>query len=179
MAWLPYPDAKAPSPRVREVLDQIPPLNIFRMMANADSAFVPWLRWGAALLTELELPADLREIAILRVARLTPGAEYEWIQHEAIARSVGVSEAQVAALARDKPEDACFKEREKIVLRFTSQVVTDARPSEQVLEQAKGELSARQVVELLMVIGQYMLVGRVMATTGIEMDEPIAQGVNG
>jgi len=181
MARLPYPDAEAASPRVREVLEQIPPLNIFRMMANADSAFVPWLRWGAALLTDLELPADLREIAILRVARLTPDADYEWVQHEAIARSVGVSEAQVAALARDEPEDACFKERERIVLRFTSEVVTDARPSEQVLEQAKGdfELSARQVVELLMVIGQYMLVGRVMATTGIEMDEPVAQNLNG
>ena len=179
MARLPYPDPEAASPRVREVLEQIPPLNIFRMMANADSAFVPWLRWGGALLTDLELPADLREIAILRVARLTPGAEYEWVQHEAIARTVGVSEAQVAALARDEPEDDCFNEREKIVLRFTSEVVTDARPSEQVLEQAKAELSAREVVELLMVIGQYMLVGRVMATTEIEMDEPVAEDLTG
>ena len=179
MARLPYPDPEAASPRVREVLEQIPPLNIFRMMANADSAFVPWLRWGGALLTDLELPADLREIAILRVARLTPGAEYEWVQHEAIARSVGVSEARVAALARDEPEDDCFNEREKIVLRFTSEVVTDARPSEQVLEEAKAELSAREVVELLKVIGQYMLVGRVMATAEIEMDEPVAEDLTG
>jgi alkylhydroperoxidase family enzyme len=92
---------------------------------------------------------------------------------------VGVSEPQVAALARDEPEDDCFNEREKIVLRFTSEVVTDARPSERVLEQAKGELSAREVVELLMVIGQYMLVGRVMATTEIEMDEPVAEDLTG
>jgi 4-carboxymuconolactone decarboxylase len=33
-------------------------------------------------------------------------------------------------------------------------------------------MSAREIVELLMVIGNYMMLARVMATTDMELDEP-------
>ena len=36
----------------------------------------------------------------------------------------------------------------------------------------REHLSPREVVELLMVIGNYMMVARVMATAGLEIDEP-------
>ena len=173
MARLPYVDpARAPEP-VRDALGRVPALNIFRMMANADSAFRPWLRWGAALLGELQLDPLLRELAILRVARLTPHAEYEWVQHVPIAQAVGATEEQVAALERDEPEAECFSEAERQVLRFTTEVVRDARASEEALDALKETLSPREIVELLMVIGNYMMIARVMATTGMELDDPV------
>ena len=55
MARLPYVDPATASPEVRDALERAPALNIFRMMANAETAFRPWLRWGATLLSELEL----------------------------------------------------------------------------------------------------------------------------
>jgi len=141
-------------------------------MANAESAFRPWLRWGGTLLDALQLDPLLRELAILRVARLTPHAEYEWIQHVPIAKAVGASDEQVAALERDDPEAECFSLPERLVLRFTAEVVRDAQASDATLEQLAGILSPREIVELLMVIGQYMMVARVMATTRMELDEP-------
>jgi 4-carboxymuconolactone decarboxylase len=172
MARLPYVDPeKAPEP-VRDALDRVPPLNIFRMMANAETAFRPWLRWGATLLGDLELDPLLRELAILRVARLTPHAEYEWVQHVPIAKGVGATDEHVAALERDDIEAACFSDDQRAVLRFTTEVVHDAQASDGTLEQLSQLLSAREVVELLMVIGQYMMVARVMATTRMELDEP-------
>jgi 4-carboxymuconolactone decarboxylase len=173
MARLPYVDpANAPEP-VQDALGRVPPLNIFRMMANADSAFRPWLRWGAALLGELQLDPLLREVAILRVARLTPHAEYEWVQHVPIAQAVGATEEQVAALDRDEPEAESFSEAERRVLRFTTEVVRDARASDETLDALKQTLSPREIVELLMVIGNYMMIARVMATTGMELDDPV------
>ena len=172
MARLPYADPAGASEPVRDALERVPPLNIFRMMANADSAFRPWLRWGAALLGRLELDPLLRELAILRIARLTPHAEYEWVQHAPIAQAVGASEEQVAALERDEPEADCFSQPQRLVLRFTTEVVRDARASEEVLAGLKQTMSPREIVELLMVIGQYMMVARVMATTDMELDEP-------
>jgi 4-carboxymuconolactone decarboxylase len=172
VARLPYVDpAGAPEP-VRDALGRVPPLNIFRMMANAETAFRPWLRWGAALLGELELDPLLRELAILRVARLTPHAEYEWVQHVPLAKAVGASDDQVAALERDDPEAGCFSDHERVVLRFTTEVLRDAQASDETLEHLSRVLSPREVVELLMVIGQYMMVARVMATTRMEIDEP-------
>jgi 4-carboxymuconolactone decarboxylase len=172
VARLPYVDAATAPEPVREVLDRVPPLNIFRMMANADTAFRPWIRWGAVLLSDLALDAALRELAILRVARLTPHAEYEWVQHVPIAKAVGVSDAQVRALERDEPEADCFSPDERLVLRFTTEVLRDARASGETFAAIARLLSPREIVELLMVIGQYMMVARVMATTDMELDEP-------
>jgi alkylhydroperoxidase family enzyme len=172
VARLPYVDpADAPEP-VRNALGRVPPLNIFLMMANAETAFRPWLRWGASLLGELELDPLLRELAILRVARLTPHAEYEWVQHVPLATAVGASDEQVATLERDEVDADCFSGDERLVLRFTTEVVRDAQASDATLEELGAILSPREIVELLMVIGQYMMVARVMATTRMEIDEP-------
>ena len=172
MARLPYVDAAEAGEPVRDALGRVPPLNIFRMMANAETAFRPWLRWGAVLLSELELDPLLRELAILRVARLTPHAEYEWVQHVPLAKAVGATDDQVAAIRQDDPEAPCFSEDQRIVLRFTTEVLHDAQASDETLAQLAGVLSPREIVELLMVIGQYMMVARVMATTRMEIDEP-------
>ena len=59
------------------------------------------------------------------------------------------------------------------MLRFTTEVVRDARASDETLEAAREHLSPREVVELIMVIGNYMMVARVMATGGLEIDEPV------
>src|SRR3954467_4597960 len=131
MARLPYVEPDAASPDVREALERVPPLNIFRMTAQADSAFVPWLRWAGVLLSKLELDPLLRELAILRVARLTPHAEYEWVQHVPIAKAAGATAEQVAALESDEPEAECFTADQQAVLRFTTEVLRDARASEQ------------------------------------------------
>src|SRR5687767_6079641 len=132
------------------------------MMVNAYSAFRPCLRWGAAHLGKLELNTLLREMAILRVARLTPHAEYEWVQHVPIAEAVGATKEQVAAIERDEPEANCFSQPQRLVLRFTTEVVRDARASEEALAGLKQTMSPREIVELLMVIGQYMMLARVM-----------------
>jgi alkylhydroperoxidase family enzyme len=173
VARLPYVDPAEASEPVRDALERVPPLNIFRMMANADTAFRPWLRWGGALLSDLALDPLLGELAILRVARLTPYAEYEWVQHVPIAKAVGATDEQVTALERDEPESECFSADQQTVLRFTSEVVREARASDITVAALRERLSPREVVELLMVIGQYMMIARVMATTDMELDEPV------
>jgi alkylhydroperoxidase family enzyme len=172
VARLPYVDAAAASEPVRDALERVPPLNIFRMMANAETAFRAWLPWGATLLEELALDPLLRELSILRVARLTPHAEYEWVQHVPIAKAVGASDEQVAALERDEPEASCFSDDQRLALRFTTEVVRDAQASDETLDRLETILSPREIIELMMVIGQYMMVARVMATTRMELDEP-------
>lgn len=172
MARLPYVDPADAPDDVRQALEHIPPLNVFRMVAHAQTAFRPWLRFGGALLGAAELDARLRELAILRVARLTPGADYEWVQHVPILLAVGGSAEQVAALAADDLDAGCFGDDERLVLRFTSEVVRDASPGEATWAAASGRFSAREIVELLLTIGQYMMLGRVMATTRIDIDGP-------
>jgi 4-carboxymuconolactone decarboxylase len=172
VARIPYVDPERAPDRVREVLERVPPLNVFRMMANAETAFRPWMRWGGVLLNDLALDPVLRELAILQVARLTPGADYEWVQHVPIAESVGASTAQIDAIEHDNIDGDAFSEEQRTALRFTTEVVRDVRASDETFEAIAGLLSPREIVELLMVIGQYMMLARVMATTDMELDEP-------
>jgi 4-carboxymuconolactone decarboxylase len=159
MARLPYADIPA----------RTPPLNIFRLLANAQSAFVPFMRYGLALLRDTTVDPVVREQAILRVAALTPGAEYEWVQHEAIGRAVGMSDEHVEACRSGASDD--------IVLRFTEEVVRDATPSDATFAAMRDRFSPQEIVELLLVIGQYMCLARVMATAQIELDEPIGTAI--
>jgi 4-carboxymuconolactone decarboxylase len=151
--------------------DRIPPLNVFRLLANAETAFRPFMRYGLALLRDLEVDPVVREQAILRVAALTPGAEYEWVQHEAIGRAAGMTDEQVAACRSGDGDD--------LVLRFTEEVVRDASPSDETFAAMSERFGPRQIVELLLVIGQYMMLARVMATAQIDMDEPIGPSLIG
>jgi 4-carboxymuconolactone decarboxylase len=172
MARLPYVDPATAPDDVRTALDALPPLNVFRMVAHAETAFRPWLRFGGALLGAAELEARLRELAILQVARLTPGADYEWVQHVPIHLAVGGPEAQIDALAAGDLTAECFSEAERLVLAFTTEVVRDAAPSETTWAAASRRFSPREIIELLLTIGQYMMLGRVMATTRLDIDGP-------
>ncbi|HVS29384.1 MAG TPA: carboxymuconolactone decarboxylase family protein [Solirubrobacteraceae bacterium] len=177
MARLPYVDpATAPEP-VREAFEVLPAqLNIFRMLAHAETVFRPYLRFGAAILTQLELDAKLRELAILQVARLTP-AEYEWVQHVPIAKAVGATDEQIAALERDEPEAECFDADERLVLRFTTQLVRDATADEETFAGMRERFSPREIVELVLAVGAYMMLGRLMQATAIDLDPPAGTAV--
>src|SRR5262245_23312372 len=94
-------------------------------MAHAETNFRPLLRLGTSSLTEQKLSAALRELAILHTARLC-GAEYEWIQHVAIATAVGVTEAQVAALDAGELDAPCFGACERAVLAAAADLVRGA-----------------------------------------------------
>jgi 4-carboxymuconolactone decarboxylase len=171
MARIPYPDpAAAPAP-VREALDAVPPLNIFRMLSHAETAFRPFLRFGGAVLTQMQLDPRLRELAILEVARLTP-ARYEWVQHVPIAQAVGVTEEQVEALEAGELEADCWSEQDRLLLAFTGQVVHGTRPDDELFAAMTAGFPPREIVELLLAIGDYMMLARVMVTLDLEIDEP-------
>ncbi len=177
MARLPYADPSTASEPVREALDALPSLNIFRMVANAETAFRPWLRLGGALLSSLELDARLRELAILRVGKLE-GAEYEWVQHVPIARSVGATDAEIAAIERGEIESDDLDTAAQAVLRFTTEAVRDVRASDEALAELREHgFSGRQIVELLLVVSYYMGVARIAESAGIEIDGPLGDEV--
>lgn len=159
--------ADAPS-AVAKRLNALPDLNVFKLLAHAHNTFDAWLRFGGSLLSELALDDQLRELAILRVAHLTPGAEYEWVQHEAIAREIGVEPARIAAARYEAAADA----DDALVLSFTEQVVLRATPDDETFTACAARFNSREIVELILVIGQYMMLGRLMATARIDIDLP-------
>jgi alkylhydroperoxidase family enzyme len=159
---------------VREALDALPPLNIFRMLANAETAFRPFLRFGGAVLGSLELDPALRELAILRVAQVAE-AEYEWVQHVPIGLQAGVREEQIAALEAGELSAGCFSDAERALLAFTDAVVQGPHVDDELFGELRGHLPPREIVELLLTIGDYLMLARVMTVLQLEID-PAAGG---
>jgi alkylhydroperoxidase family enzyme len=149
-----------------------PPLKLFGMLANAESAYRPWLRYSGTLLTQLELDPLLRELAILQVARLVD-SRYEWVQHDPIARAVGASAEQVAAVEAGRDDDAAFDETQSLVLRVTRGAVENGAAGEGDVTELAERLGTRQAVELLLVVGNYVAIALLIASTGLEPDPPL------
>ena len=148
------------------------PLNLFRMVANAESAYGPWLHYGGALLTQLELDPLLRELVILQVAHQV-GSEYEWVQHDAIARAVGATGEQIDAIKADRDDDPAFDADQSLVLQATRTTIAEGAATEEQVAALAERLGPRQVVELLLVIGNYAAIAMLIASTGLEPDEPL------
>ncbi len=177
MPRIPYPDLDKATPEVREMLGRLPaPANIFNMMAHAQTCLKPVMKLGGTLLGKLELDPRLRELCLLRAVRLE-GGDYEWVQHVPIARDVGATEAQIAALENDDDEAACFDAREKAALRFTREVVVDVRASEATVAEARKHLSDRELVELILMAGFYIMLARLTETLGIETEAPMGSAL--
>ena len=173
MARLPYVEPESASESVREVLERMPrQLNVFKMMAHAETCFRPLLRLGTSILAHQRLAPKLRELAILRVAQLSR-ARYEWVQHVPIAESVGVSAAQIQALEEGSIDGDCFDALERAVLAFTTEVVENVKASEATFDAVRKQLSDQEVVELVLAIGYYMTVARLLETTEVDL-EPAA-----
>jgi 4-carboxymuconolactone decarboxylase len=177
MARLPPLDREHAEAPVAAALERLPPLAIFATVANAQGSFVNWLRFGGDCLDARWFDPVLREIAILRVARLTPGAEYEWTQHVPILLAVGGTEEQVAALQAGDVQARALGEDGRLIVRFTTQVVEDAAPDEETFAQMSARFTTAEIVQLLLVIGQYMMVARVMATAELEVDAVLGADV--
>jgi alkylhydroperoxidase family enzyme len=168
MARVPYPDPSTLAPETSEFLAKLPPLNIFRMLAGGEGLLRAFVRFGNHLLYKTELDPVLREIAIVRVGVLS-NASYEVHQHEAISRSIGMSDELIAAIRGG--DDPVFDELQRLVVRYTDEVVADVRPSDATFDALAERLSLQELQELTITIGFYMAVSRYLETFGVDIED--------
>ena len=143
-------------------------LNLYRVLAHSPEVLRNFMRLGNSLLAATELSPKLRELAILRIARIT-GSEYEWTQHYPIALEAGVSHEQAEALS-DWSESAVFSEEELAVLRYTDEVAQNVAVKDETFDVLRRHLSERSIVELTMSIGHWGMVARVLVPLQVEID---------
>ena len=170
MALLPYVDeAKAPQ-NIREILERTKvKINVFRMICNSEAMAKPFARFANTLLTSIKLDAKLREIAILRVAELSHSV-YEWTQHLPIAADCGVTAEQVAAIANWE-RAKCFNELERLVLRLTDDVTRNVKGRKETIAALAEKLSPEEIVELILSIGFWGLIARLLETLEIDLED--------
>lgn len=168
MSRIPLPTDDELTPDARALLEQLPPLNIVRMFANAPAALKPLTDLGQAVLLHAELDHRLREIAILAVAR-TSDSTYERLQHENLCRLVGMPEDEIRAAA-DGDIDR-LDEEAQLVWRFGQQIARDVRADEAHTAQVLERFGRRQTTELVVACATYSAIARIIETCGVELEE--------
>ena len=174
MARVPLIQNEEADPVIRDMFEKMEKnshrvLNLYRVLAHSPQVCRGFVRMGNAILFRGDLSPRLRELAILRVGHLTK-AKYEWTQHVAIAKRVGVSQSQVDGIAGWVHSEA-FDDRERAVLRYTDEVTQNVRASDATFQTLREFLAENETVELTIVIGYYNMVSRILESMQVELEE--------
>src|SRR5579872_1453365 len=110
---------------IQQTLAELPPLNVYRMIANVPASFQPYIDLARSIFKEGKFNPRLREIAILRLAKCLP-CEYEWHQHQFIAKSQGITESEIAAIRKENPVKSLGKE-ENCICRFVDEITLNGK----------------------------------------------------
>lgn len=177
MARLPFVDQEKAAPDVRDIFQKMTDRgvkiqNVYRVMGNSAAAFLPFMRFGNALLQRVTLDPKIREIVVLRVATLT-GSKYEWQQHEGIALEFGVTPEQVATIANWE-QSAAFDQRERAVLRYIDAVTRDVDVDDETFAGVRALFNDTELVEVTLTIGFYGMLARFLGPLQVDLEDQVA-----
>lgn len=169
MARIPYFDPAEAQGRAKAQYAKLPPLNIFRMMGHSGEMLDGFVRLGGQILNFADLDPVLREIAIIRAGVLC-GSSYEVHQHKRIGRGIGMS-AELLAAIDEGPQAAAFDDIQRLVMLFTDDVVKNVRASDATFDPLNKILPYKQMQELVITIGYYMMVSRFLETFDVDIED--------
>jgi alkylhydroperoxidase family enzyme len=124
---------------------------------------------NAAHLTGLALSPKLRELLILQTAWRTQ-SEYAWTTHQDIAKSVGVTDAQIASIQQGQLQSFAFNEKEKTLLHFAVCIGASSTLSNDDFAAFRQYFSDRELVEIVVVCGFYDTLAMLASVFALESD---------
>jgi alkylhydroperoxidase family enzyme len=168
------PDDAALDPMLTGPAAKLPPINVFRALANAPSLAPDFLRYFAHLFEPLELDSRIERLLVLLTGKLC-GCEYVWRQNVVVAKSLGIPDEQINELQKGNLEASCFSAVHKAAFRFLKEALEVVEVSDATYEEAEKHFSPRALTEILYVVGSYMLLSRLVRTGGIPLDDKPAE----
>jgi AhpD family alkylhydroperoxidase len=131
---------------------------LYQVLLNSAPLAEGWEKLLTAIRNRSSVPADLREMVILRVAVLNR-APYEFAAHEPHAKKAGVSDVKIAAL-RAGAVGALFTDEERAVLALADTMTRNVQVDDAVMAPILSRFDARTTVELVATIAAYNMVSR-------------------
>lgn len=139
---------------------------LYRVLLNSGPIASGWERMLTAVRNQTAIPADLREIAILRIAILNRAA-FEFEAHEPIARRAGVSAEKIAALREPDVPEAAFAPLETLVIALTDAMTRDIEVPAALFERLREGFDDKGIVEIVATIAAYNMVSRFLVALHI------------
>jgi AhpD family alkylhydroperoxidase len=133
---------------------------LYQVLLNSPPIAEGWEKMLTAVRNRSSVPADLREMVIMRVAVLNR-APYELEAHRPVALRCGVSEAKIEALHAREP-GAAFTPLERAVLALTDAMTRDIQVPDALFEPLRAHFDSRELLELVATVAAYNMVSRLL-----------------
>ena len=134
---------------------------LYQVLLNSPPLARGWEQLLTAVRNRSSIPADLREMVILRVAVLNR-APYEFDAHAPHALKAGMLQQKIDAL-RDIEgvgKNAVFTRQDRDVLALTDTMTRDIDVPDSVFNAAKSHFSEQQLTDLVATVAAYNMVSR-------------------
>ncbi|KAI6782073.1 carboxymuconolactone decarboxylase [Emericellopsis cladophorae] len=131
-----------------------------------------WNTFLGAVRTKTSIPADLRELAISRVA-VCNRAWYEWKHHAPLAVAAGVSQQGMEIvkveerLEGDVKEGSDLSEKQWAVLVYADEMTRDVHVKDATFERLKGLFTDQEITEITATIACYNMVSRFLVALDV------------
>jgi 4-carboxymuconolactone decarboxylase len=112
-----------------------------------------------------------RELLILRTAWLCR-SDYEWGNHVLVARKAGLTDTEISAIRHDAGS-AVWNHREALIIRVPDELLRDARLSDKTYAALAQAYDDAQIIEILMLVGHYVMIGYLLNSAHTENDEGV------
>jgi alkylhydroperoxidase family enzyme len=134
--------------------------------------FWGWLYFASRLMPYGRLPARVRELIILRTA-WNCRSRYEWGQHVDIGLRVGVKDNEILKVTQGP--QAFDGQPEQWVLAACDEVCARQFISSATWEKLSAQYSSKMLIEILMLVGHYIMVAAFLNSAGLRLEPPIEQ----
>ena len=131
-------------------------------LAQRTRALNRYLRYEAGF------PARLRELAILVTAR-EQDSQFEWCAHEAEARREGLA-PDVIDIVRYRRDPAGLADPDRVVIELGREIFASRRVSPATYARALAQFGARQLVDLVALMGNYAMTAALLTAFDMQLD---------
>ena len=165
-----------PSPELEEIFAKAlvgpsgKPINIFGTLGHHPKLLKRFNVLGGFFLNAGLLPAREREIVILRVGYRCQ-AVYEFGQHTVIGLRVGLTEAEVSALA--SPTNGNWSAKDQALIALADDLCAENCVSDATWAALQADWNEAELIELVMVAGMYRMVSGFLNSVGVQLDEGV------
>lgn len=136
---------------------------LYQVLLNSPPIAEGWEQMLSAVRNRNSLPADIRELVILRVAVLNR-ARYEFDAHVPHALAAGASQAAIDAMKQvPLSPSAPVTSQQRVAVRLADAMTRDLDVPDALYEEVRGQFSTtRQQLDLVATIAAYNMVSRLL-----------------
>jgi alkylhydroperoxidase family enzyme len=146
-------------------------LNIFGTLARHPKLFKRWMVFANHVLGKSTLEARDRELLILRTG-WNCRAPYEWGQHVAIGRGVGITDDEIVRITKG-PDASGWSDADATLLRAADELYNDSSLSDATYAALASHYDQQQLLDVVFTVGQYNLVSMALNSLRVERDDGV------